>query len=745
MKTILQFVFVVSVALSASMGFSQANLPAVADLPERPLLPDPFTLNSGEIITTQEQWFSLRRPEIITMIQHYMYGYIPNAVTIETNTTNRVEDVLGGKATLHEIELRFADFPAEAPHIHLALFTPNHVDEPVPVFLALNKCGNQMVLPDERITIQTDTWLHSQCPNIDEPLRGTETGFWCIEQLIERGYAFATFHESDIDPDTHDFEDGIHPHFTELPGEPDNHWGTIAAWAWGLHRAIDCLVKIDQIAPDEICLIGHSRRGKAALFAAAMDDRVALVVPHQSGTGGAALNRNNDQETVERINRVFPHWFNDAFTQFNDNEQRLPFDQHLLMAMVAPRALIDGAGLEDTWANYESAMVALRAADDVYEFLGYEGIAGNGIINTDNEVPFAQAGQVRIDAGHTLNSSFWSHILDAADTYFSSPRPALARTSEAYPTTGSIERADEAINDLIPEDAVLEVVARGFDWSEGPLWVKDGGYLLFSDIPPNRIYRWKENDGLRLYLHPAGYTGETDRGGEPGSNGLLIDDEGRLVLCQHGDRRMAWMDAPLSDPAPNFVTLADRYDGKRFNSPNDAVFHRNGDLFFTDPPYGLVGYVDDPAKEIEFQGVYRLTSEGHVHLVTDDLPRPNGIAFSPDYRTLYVANSHGEYPVWTAFDVDEDGVPSNPRPFFDSRSIDRRGGGDGLKVDKQGNVFATGPGGVLVLSPDGDYLGTIRTGRATSNCAFGEDGSTLFITADDLLLRVRLSTTGMGF
>lgn len=317
--------------------------------------------------------------------------------------------------------------------------------------------------------------------------------------------------------------------------------------------------------------------------------------------------------------------------------------------------------------------------------------------------------------------------------------------STPYPTVGRVERADSAMDAIVPPEAKLELLAEGFVWSEGPVWVDEGKYLLFSDIPPNRIYQWSAEEGLKLYLTPSGYTDDKPRGGEVGSNGLLLDLQGRLVLCQHGDRRLARMDAALSNPLPKYITLADSWQGKRFNSPNDAVYHRNGDLFLTDPPYGLERNIDDPAKELDFQGVYRLDREGTLHLVTREMSRPNGIAFSPDYKTLYVANSDSSSPVWMAFDVADDGSTSNPRVFFDTRTIGRKGGGDGMKVDQRGNVFATGPGGVLVISPEGKYLGTIHTDRSTSNCAFGDDGKTLYITADDHLLRIRLSVPGMGF
>ncbi len=324
---------------------------------------------------------------------------------------------------------------------------------------------------------------------------------------------------------------------------------------------------------------------------------------------------------------------------------------------------------------------------------------------------------------------------------------ATVETS-TYPTIGSIERLDPALDALVPPDATLEVLAEGFDWSEGPVWVPAGGYVLFSDIPPNAIYRWKEGEGKSLYLQPSGYTADVARSGEVGSNGLVLDAEGRLVLAQHGDRRIARLDAPLDAPTPTYTSLADRYGGNRFNSPNDLVYHSNGALYFTDPPYGLEQQTDDPAKEIDYQGVYRLATDGAVILLTDELSRPNGIAFSPDEQTLYVANSDPDRALWMAYDVQPDGSIANGRVFFDATALvqqGKKGLPDGLKIDQNGNLFATGPGGVLVFAPDGTHLGTLNTTEATANCAFGDDGSTLYITADMYLLRIVLSTKGDGF
>jgi gluconolactonase len=334
-----------------------------------------------------------------------------------------------------------------------------------------------------------------------------------------------------------------------------------------------------------------------------------------------------------------------------------------------------------------------------------------------------------------------------------------SHSAEEPRTIGSIERLDPALDKLVPADAKMEIIGEGFSWCEGPAWirsdspppsrggVKEGGFLLFSDIPNNAVMRWDAKSGVKLYLKPAGYTGDDPRGGESGSNGLTTDREGRLILCQHGDRRIARLNAPLDRPKLEFVTLADRYDGKRFNSPNDAIVHSSGAIYFTDPPYGLVKGEEDPAKELPYQGVYRIAPDGKVTLLTEELERPNGIGFSPDEKTLYVANSHGPRPIIMAFPVKSDGTLGEGKEFYNSNIIKvaLQGACDGLSVDSQGNVFATTPGGVTIIAPDGERLGMLLTTKRTSNCEFGEDGSTLFVTADDLLLRIRLSTKGIGF
>lgn len=310
-------------------------------------------------------------------------------------------------------------------------------------------------------------------------------------------------------------------------------------------------------------------------------------------------------------------------------------------------------------------------------------------------------------------------------------------------TLGEIERFDPRFDDLVPGDAQIELLASGFEWSEGPVWVpRDGGFVLFSDTRADKIMKWKEGEGISVFLTPSGYSGAAYYSVEPGSNGLVLDPQGRLVCCEHGDRRISVMDWDGGK-----VTLADRYQGKRLNSPNDAVYHSSGALYFTDPPYGLPERENDPHREIDFCGVYRLAPDGTVTLVTDEMTRPNGIALSPDEKTLYVAQSDGAAPIIRAFDVQPDGSVANSRVFYDASADSKRlkGAPDGMTVDAAGNLFATGPGGVLVISPEGKLLGRLSTGVATANCAWGDDGSTLYITAHMHLCRVKTTTKGKGW
>ncbi|MCC6142541.1 MAG: acetylxylan esterase [Candidatus Hydrogenedentes bacterium] len=399
-----------TLAASQLAGAELAQLPDPAHLPALESLPNPLLTTDGTQIDSPALWKNERRPELKRLFQHYVYGYMPEPPGIVVREELPPAEILEGKAILKQIEISFQNLPEEAPKIHLALFLPK-AKTPAPVFLALNKCGNQTVLADEALR-ETSAWTHDDC----DRTRGKDTAFWSVAYFIERGYGFATFHESDIDPDKHDFTDGIHPYYPELAGP--SGWGTIAAWAWGLHRCIDYLGSDPDVDKARICLTGHSRRGKTALFAAAMDERAALVVPLQSGTGGMALSRDNNQETVERINRVFPHWFCDTFTAFNDRENLLPVDQHLLIALIAPRPLLDIAGLQDKWANYESALMALRAANPVYQLLKTPGLVGEGVVVAPDRITAGNAGtllQYRRDTKHMIDQGYWEAILDFAD------------------------------------------------------------------------------------------------------------------------------------------------------------------------------------------------------------------------------------------------------------------------------------------------------------------------------------------
>lgn len=305
----------------------------------------------------------------------------------------------------------------------------------------------------------------------------------------------------------------------------------------------------------------------------------------------------------------------------------------------------------------------------------------------------------------------------------------------------SIEILDDAALTLIDPEAKLEVIAEGFEWTEGPLWLEKEQKLLFSDIPNNSVFQIDAKGETSLYLKPSGYTGESERGGETGSNALILDPQGNLVLCQHGDRRMARMNAPLGQPKADFVSIVDNYQGKRLNSPNDAVYDKSGNLYFTDPPYGLEFNVDDPAKELSFQGIYCLKTDGELLLV-DSISRPNGITFSPDQSKLIVANSDPEHAVWYQYDIVSPGVVENRQLFFDSTDLvgkeGQQGLPDGMKMHSSGYLFATGPGGIWVFNPDRKVVARIYTGERTSNCAFSTDEKTLYITADYYVLKMGL-------
>lgn len=321
------------------------------------------------------------------------------------------------------------------------------------------------------------------------------------------------------------------------------------------------------------------------------------------------------------------------------------------------------------------------------------------------------------------------------------PLLAMAADKKAPVLNARIERFDPAFDALVAPDAKVEKLAEGFTWSEGPVWL--GGEVIFSDVPTNTAWRWKPGmTKAEVFLKPSGLLTPQPGFREPGSNGLTRDAQGRLLLCQHGERRIARYEGG------KFTTLADRYDGKRFNSPNDLCVRKNGDIYFTDPSYGLEGINNSPLKELPFNGVYRVTPAGKVTLLAKDLTFPNGIAFSPDEKILYVGVSDSKATRLVAYDVQPDGTIANGRTFYDAQPLIKapdRGLVDGLKVDRAGNVWSSAPGGIIVVSPAGKLLGRINTGQPTANCNWGDDGSTLYITANMFLVRVKTKTKGAGW
>lgn len=308
---------------------------------------------------------------------------------------------------------------------------------------------------------------------------------------------------------------------------------------------------------------------------------------------------------------------------------------------------------------------------------------------------------------------------------------------------GSITRFDPALDAVIDPASPVEVIATGYRWAEGPVWVRRGGYLLFSDVPANTVHQWQPGKGAAPFLQPSGLAGPVLPGiREAGANGLAIDRAGALVMADSGTRAIARVDLATKRK----TILADRFAGKRFNSCNDLAIAADGAIYFTDPPYGLADGDASPLKELAFNGVYRLTPGGSIDLIDRSLRRPNGIALSPKEDRLYVACSDEAAPEIRVYDLDARGLaPDGGRrlvKFTDEHARGLPGLPDGMKVSRSGHLFASGPGGIYVIAADGRKLGLIATGKAVANCAFGEDGRTLFMTSSDSIARVRLKRSG---
>jgi gluconolactonase len=331
-----------------------------------------------------------------------------------------------------------------------------------------------------------------------------------------------------------------------------------------------------------------------------------------------------------------------------------------------------------------------------------------------------------------------SHLLLAAallSAGCSTPPPPVAE-KPAAPAIGSIVRLDPAFDALVPKDAQIEKLASGFTFIEGPLW-RPSNALWFSDVVGNVVRQWTPDGKVTEILRPGGYDGNSlPADGFNGPNGMTADKDGAVLLCQHGNRRIARIDKDMK-----VTTLVDKFEGKKFNSPNDLVFRSDGALYFTDPPYGLPKGDDDPTKELKFNGVFRLAN-GKLQAIVKDLTRPNGIALSPDEKTLYVAVSDPDHKVWMRYDLAANGTVSNGKVFADVTAEKEDGLPDGMKVDSMGNVYGSGPGGIWVFSSDGKHLGTIKPPETPANCGWGDDGKTLYITARTGLYRIKLAVAG---
>ncbi len=398
------------------------HFPEPDKLPSHPELPDPLVMLNGERVTSKQQWIDQRRPELKALFQYYMYGYLPPPAPITAKIEHEDTKAFSGKATLREVAISVG--PSDVPPIHLLLVIPNQRKGPVPVFVGLNFCGNHALVKDRGIRLPT-VWMYPQLPGVKghratEAGRGKQSDVWALEQSIDRGYAVATCYNGDIDPDQKDVREGIQPYLRKRAGKHGPHdWGTIAAWAWGVHRVVDYISTHKDLDKNRIAVVGHSRLGKTALLAAALDERIALAIPHQAGCGGTSPDRNDNPkaETVQRINTSFPHWFNDTFKQFNNDTDKLPFDQHCLIALMAPRPVLLSNAVEDEWANPRGQFRMLQAADPVYRFLGASGLEAKRMPPPGKLIDSTLGYYLR-PGKHSMTKEDWKIFLDFADKHF---------------------------------------------------------------------------------------------------------------------------------------------------------------------------------------------------------------------------------------------------------------------------------------------------------------------------------------
>jgi len=344
----------------------------------------------------------------------------------------------------------------------------------------------------------------------------------------------------------------------------------------------------------------------------------------------------------------------------------------------------------------------------------------------------------------TLRKYIAGIITLSAGCFFASCNQPQKQASTTDSTTVkpliTLQQFDPAFSNIVSKNAKAKILATGFMWSEGPVWVESQKMFIFSDVKKNVIYKWTEAKGKEVYLDPSGYTGKIPRGGELGSNGLGLNIKGQLVICQDGDRVVSVMDAPLDKPEPKFKQIATNYKGKKFDSPNDLAFLSNGDIYFTDPPYGLEKNAADPLKEAKYQGIYRIGKDGKITLLTDTISRPNGIGFFPGGKTILISNSDSTKACWYAFDLDKNGLFTNGLLFYSAQSSTKTAKGmpDGLKIDKSGNIFATGPGGIWVFNTSGKLLGKILVDDLASNCSLSGDEKSLYVTNNHRVIKIDL-------